>query len=217
MKIWLSVVLLLAGVAYAGDIEEAKKLTVLVTNEGFLGGGKGSGILLDDTHVLTCAHMADSMKDEFFVYTYPFGVVVKAHIESYNASSDLLLLKLEMPVKVSKAPIFQPATLDGESVTVLGNALGAMKWYVTRGIISGHERDYILTDAHINHGNSGGPWFNEKGEIVGLSDWGLEKNETIRIDGVSGGVSAQTVLDTLKSWQTQKKGIAALLRLLEHD
>lgn len=186
-----------------------KSQTVLITSEGFLAGGRGSGILMDSTHVLTCFHMASAPDDEFFIYTYPFGEVVRASVENYNPAADLLLLKLDHPVKVTYKPVFQPKIKDGDGVTVVGNTLGAMKWYVTRGIISGRERAYLMTDAGVYPGNSGGPWFNEKGEIVAISDWGLKKYPS-----VSGGVSARTILDTLKGWEDAKKGMAMLMKLL---
>lgn len=190
-------------------IENLKKVTVLVTNEGFLGGGRGSGVLMDSTHVLTCAHMAANGDDEFFVYTYPFGTVVKAKLESINFPADLAVLKLEAPVKVGVKPVFQTKIEDGDAITVVGNAAGGMKWYVTRGIISGRERDYLLTDTSVLPGNSGGPWFNAKGEIVGISDWKLS-----RYPEIVGGVSGKTILATIKGWEDQKKGFAALLKLL---
>jgi serine protease Do len=48
---------------------------------------------------------------------------------------------------------------------------------VSRGIVSALNRDirdtpfddYIQTDAAINHGNSGGPLLNEKGEVIGMN------------------------------------------------
>lgn len=217
MRKWVALLIalpLLYQSAFAGRIEAEKKLTVLVTNEGFLGGGRGSGILMDETHILTCAHMADSFKDELFVYIYPLGVVSRASIENVNMAADLMLLKLEKPVKVNVKPVFQSKVEDGEPITVVGNALGSMKWYVTRGVISGHERDYLMTDAAINHGNSGGPWFNEKGQIVAITDWGIDKERDYVTPGISGGISAKTVLDTLQGWEDQKKGLAALLNLL---
>jgi serine protease Do len=64
----------------------------------------------------------------------------------------------------------------GESVTVIGNpGLGTelLNHSVTTGVISSIERDldgqkFIQTSAAVNAGNSGGPVFGAKGQIVGL-------------------------------------------------
>ena len=60
---------------------------------------------------------------------------------------------------------------------------------VTAGIISARNRDinltryddFIQTDASINQGNSGGPLFNLKGEVIGI-------NTAIIAPGQSGSV-----------------------------
>lgn len=191
MKTALAVLFLASSAFASSHVEQAKAYTVLVTNEGFLGGGRGSGVLLDKDHVLTCAHMADTKDDEFFVYTYPLGQVVRAHVLARSVQSDLMILLLEKPVKMSKYPTFQTDVEDGEHVTVVGNALGSMKWVVTSGIISGAERGYLLTDARINPGNSGGPWLNDRGQIVALTDWGIGPNTKGQLFlGIEGGISA---------------------------
>jgi serine protease Do len=45
---------------------------------------------------------------------------------------------------------------------------------VTKGIVSAVGGDYIQTDAQINHGNSGGPLLNARGEVVGITSHDLE-------------------------------------------
>lgn len=204
-----ALMLLIAMPALAVNrIENMKKMTVLITSEGFLAGGRGSGILIDSMTVLTCAHMASAVDDEFFIYTYPFGVVTKAYVLDVDMANDLLTLRLEKPVKLSVKPVFQPKIEDGDNITVVGNTAGAMKWYVTRGIITGRERAYLMTDAQVHPGNSGGPWFNDKGEIVGISDWGLR-----RFPEIAGGVSSKTIKDTMKRWEAQRKFWAALEKM----
>ena len=86
-------------------------------------------------------------------------------------------------------------------MAVVGNALGAMKWYVSGGVVSGSYRFWLLTDAFQIGGNSGGPWINSKGEIIGLAAWGLTRHTGERIHGVSGAVNAATVEKFI--WETR--------------
>lgn len=198
-------------------VENEKKMTVLLSSEGFFGGGRGSGILLDEKHILTCAHMVSSADDDFFVYTYPFGGVLHAHVEMLDKQDDLALLVLETSATVRVRPVFQPLTYDSEPITVVGNALGSMKWLVSRGILSGTERQYLVTDASVHHGNSGGPWFNEKGEIIAITNWGLSRHSGEGEEsGIAGGLSARRIVQVLKQYEQQRK-LSALMAAIGLD
>lgn len=92
---------------------------------------------------------------------------------------DLALIKLEIP-KGTKLPFAYLGNSDklkvGEPVVAIGNAKG-LGLTVTAGIVSARGRvlrggsynNYIQTDAAINRGNSGGPLFNKRGEVVGIN------------------------------------------------
>ena len=67
-------------------------------------------------------------------------------------------------------------TRVGDWVVAIGNPFG-LGGTVTAGIVSARQRDinsgpyddFIQTDASINRGNSGGPMFNLKGEVIGIN------------------------------------------------
>jgi serine protease Do len=95
---------------------------------------------------------------------------------------DLALIKIVAP-KGTRFPYTflgnSDATRVGEPAIAIGNARG-LGFTVTAGIISAKGRiltrrggnsydNYIQTDAAINHGNSGGPLFNRKGEVIGIN------------------------------------------------
>ena len=46
---------------------------------------------------------------------------------------------------------------------------GTLLWVLSTGIISQVGTTFLQTDAALNPGNSGGPSFNEKGEIIGIA------------------------------------------------
>lgn len=69
---------------------------------------------------------------------------------------------------------------EDESTSILIDPnRSAAKATVTRGIISAIKftpdgKKILQTDASIDHGNSGGPAFNERGEVIGLATYGFE-------------------------------------------
>lgn len=194
-------------------IQNAMKFTVMVTNEGFTGNGaRGSGILIDETTVLTCFHMLEAPDDTLYIYTYPFGQVIKAHPVRVSASQDIAFLKLETPVKVRVRPVIQPNVEVGQKVYAIGNALGSMQWNVTSGIISSKERFYILSDMAINPGNSGGPWINEKGEVVGLTDWRIGPAK--HYPGVAGAISGKVLFENIDMYLHPEKMMQKLMEAL---
>lgn len=197
--------------ANAAPIRDEQALTVLVTNEGFTASSRGSGLILDETHILTCAHMIHTKKDEFFIYTYPLGNVIRAHAEYADSDADLAVLVLDRPIIVVAYPRFEHHFTEGDPVTVIGNALGSMKWVISKGVISGEEGDALVTDARINHGNSGGPWFDEDGSVIALSDWLVQPESG---PGISGGVSAAAIERFLQDRENSKTFAQTMSRLL---
>ena len=103
----------------------------------------------------------------------------------------------------------------GDWVVAIGNPFG-LGGTVTSGIISARNRqigltryeDFIQTDASINQGNSGGPLFNLKGEVIGV-------NTAIIAPGQSGSIgigfaipanAASNVIDQLIKFGETKRG-----------
>ncbi len=90
---------------------------------------------------------------------------------------DLALLKIEGVEKpdFQAAPIGDSSALkQGQPVFAIGNPLG-LERSVSQGIVSSRNRLvngrlYVQTTAQINAGNSGGPLFNLKGEVVGVNN-----------------------------------------------
>jgi len=188
----------------AKNIENTKKYTTLVSLEGFEGGYRGTGILIDSMTVLTCYHMVHSLDDDEWIYVYPGKRVVKAHPDAGDREHDLAVLKLEEPVQLDHYAVFNTTTTVGEPITVVGNMLGAMRWMVTYGVVGGYEGNYILTDALIHGGNSGGPWINDKGEVVAITNWGLDSAGHQEL-GVSGGMRASVIVEFIDNYQHPEK------------
>lgn len=186
-------------------IDRTKAFTVLISNEGFSGVGRGTGVLVDPTHVLTCAHMIQGPQDDLWIFPYPVGIVAKGRPVFVHKAVDLAILELDKPVNLSYYATFQEAHYDGEPITIIGNTLGSMKWFVSFGIISGDCENFLLTDGTLYGGNSGGPWINERGEVVALTDWTLVYRGVE--SGIHGGVSAKTIHEFLGAWKSPMMGI----------
>lgn len=179
-------------------VKDTKDFTVLISNESMEGISRGTGILIDSMTVLTCAHVlpADRSTKNLWIYPHPGAQVVHAKLKFVNYPNDLALLELTTPVSGHKVPTFAKKVEVGEPIVAVGNIQGFMLWFVSYGIISGEHDRWVLTDATIRGGNSGGPWVNAKGEIVALTDvgWNDSKGNSV---GISGGVPAKDLQEFL--------------------
>ena len=106
---------------------------------------------------------------------------LKATLVGSDPSTDVALLKVD-----ASAQALTPLTLAdstrvevGDAVVAIGNPFG-LERTVTSGIVSalqravqapnGYSIDHVIqTDAAINHGNSGGPLLNTRGEVIGIN------------------------------------------------
>jgi serine protease Do len=139
----------------------------------------GSGFIIDPSGlIVTNRH----------VVAGGFKVTVTLHDErqfpaqvlASNAMPDLALLRIEAPAPLPTVAWGDSDALRlGETVIAIGNPLG-LATSITVGVVSALNRnvastpidDFIQTDAPINQGNSGGPLFNQKGEVVGVN-WAI--------------------------------------------
>ncbi len=135
----------------------------------------GSGfIIASDGYLVTNAHVVDGA-DEVNVKLSDKREF-KAKVIGFDKRTDVALLKIEAK-DLPKVTIGDPEKLKvGEWVVAIGKPFG-LENTMTAGIVSGKGRDlpqenlvpYIQTDAAVNPGNSGGPLFNLKGEVVGIN------------------------------------------------
>jgi serine protease Do len=136
----------------------------------------GSGFIVDpDGVIVTNWHVVDGA---FEIYvTFSDGQRVKADVMNAARIIDIALLKVNAGRKLAAVRWGDSTKVQiGDPVLAIGNPLG-VGLSVTAGIVSALNRnimdtpydDFIQTDAPINHGNSGGPLFNLKGEVIGVN------------------------------------------------
>jgi len=136
---------------------------------------QGSGFFISaDGYVVTNNHVVkNSSKIEIVTST---GEVLDAELIGRDAKTDLALLKVSGNQKFDYVELTSTPGRVGDWVMAVGNPFG-LSGSVTTGIISARGRDigsgpyddFIQIDAAINRGNSGGPAFNLKGEVIGVN------------------------------------------------
>lgn len=173
------------------------------TEKKEIGGGTGF-IISKEGMILTNAHVVADKEADYTVLTndgrkYPTKVLARDNLR------DLAVMKIESEKLIDeegKLTLRAFPTLKlgdsvqlqiGQTVIAIGNALGEFRNTVSVGVISGLGRtitasgggmvetleDVIQTDAAINKGNSGGPLFNLKGEVIGVNFAMAEAAENI--------------------------------------
>ena len=136
----------------------------------------GSGFVIDRAgYVITNNHVI-AEADEITVILHD-DTRLKAKIVGRDPRTDLAVLKVE-PTDALVPTTFGDSTVTrvGDWIVAIGNPFG-LGGTVTAGIISARGRDiqagpyddFLQTDASINRGNSGGPMFNMKGEVIGIN------------------------------------------------
>ncbi len=98
------------------------------------------------------------------------------------------------PLALASPPDGQPAVMVGEKVLALGSPL-SLEGVMTSGIVSKVEPAYLLSDVVINPGNSGGPLLNMRGEVVGVTTFGISGGPG---PGVSGSVPVEAAARLLE-------------------
>ena len=159
----------------------------------------GSGVIISTQgHLVTNCHVTED-GDFFRCYLYD-GSHVEATLVGQDALTDLAVLRLELTQRAKDAPplvIAQFGDSDalkaGDEVFALGSP-GFLSQSVTRGVVSnpslvlpeqtvgrmmlrgedvGQLVRWVLHDARIFGGNSGGPLVNARGDIVGINEIGV--------------------------------------------
>lgn len=178
----------------------------------------GSGVVIDENgYLLTNEHVvhgAEEIQVRFGTGTNDYEATVVAS----DARNDVALLQLKCrpgekfhPIKLARADDL----LLGETVIALGNPLG-VGLSVTRGILSSKSRvalregeqpdwrNWLQTDAAINHGNSGGPLVNLRGELIGINNRVYDQLPNgVRVQGFGFAIPVRELEEALSDLSTE--------------
>ena len=157
-------------------------------------GGLGSGVMINnDGYAITNAHVIQGETNLEVTVWLPQSdgslqrtTIEEVQIIAINNHLDLALLRIKHP----EGEPFDFSYLEkaesivvGQPVFAIGNPLG-LERSMSQGVVSTKQRSfdgltYIQTDAAVNPGNSGGPLFNTKGEVVGITNMGITAAESL--------------------------------------
>ncbi len=137
--------------------------------------GEGSGFFISsDGYIVTNSHVVQDAKS--VTVTMDDGKILDAKVVGTDPKTDVALLKVNQPGNFPYVAFANEPPKIGDWVVAIGNPYG-LGGTVTAGIISAKGRDigdgpydrFLQIDAPINKGNSGGPTFNEEGQVVGVN------------------------------------------------
>ncbi len=162
-------------------------ITTEVTYQNFFGmtsssALSGSGFFIsEDGYIMTNYHVVETAYAnnlDITVMTYD-GTKYIASIVGFESGNDIAVLKINAagmsPVSFGNS---DEITM-GETIYAVGNPLGELAYSMSTGTISGLDREIVTEesviginmfqiDAAVNPGNSGGPVYNGRGEVIGI-------------------------------------------------
>ena len=173
----------------------------------------GSGFLIStDGRIITAAHVVQ-IADELSV-RFVNGESVKAHVVASDPGADVALIQTEsVPTGITPARLGNSDEANtGDQVFIIGAPFG-IAHSLSVGHISARRApgqlfgsfekvELLQTDAAINQGNSGGPMFNMRGEVIGVVSQIMSSSGGSQGLGfvVTSNLAMRVLLDEPSSW-----------------
>lgn len=165
-------------------IEDFLNSVVIVTGNGVTSTSTGTGVIISpDGYIITNYHVIEGCAT-VNINLYGEKTAEKATIVGYHKEDDVAVLKIDRNDLRAATFVDSDSVRYGEKVYAIGTPEGSdFGWSVTQGIVSSPLRELLIyddegvlekkmtvvqTDASVNHGNSGGPLVNVRGEVVGI-------------------------------------------------
>ena len=188
----------------------------------------GSGFFIsNDGYVVTNCHVIEGCTEVYVLdhheEEYP------AKLIGYDATNDIALLKVDSDTVFPYVEIgSSDALVVGERVAAIGNPLGELTSTLTVGYVSAKDRvvttdgssiNMLQTDAAINSGNSGGPLFNMKGEVVGIitAKYSGTSSSGTSIEGIGFAIPMDDVIGMIEDLRDYGYVRGALLGVYVRD
>ena len=173
----------------------------------------GSGFIIStDGYVITNAHVVSNAFNGNAIIHIIFENSEKYEVDlvNYDEDSDIALLKIKENQIQFPFLVWGPTPEVGEKTIAIGSPLN-LSFSATFGNVSALDRfipnapafvSFIQTDAAVNPGNSGGPLFNENGEVIGINSVIMTSGPnkgSIGLGFAIDGTYAQKIITRLKT------------------
>ena len=190
----------------------------------------GSGFVISSnattSYILTNYHVIDGVSD--IKVFFADGKSYDATLVGGEQENDIAVLKIDAG-DLPKVTLGDSDALNvGQEVYAIGNPLGELTFTFTGGYVSAKDRSVTMsdgtvmnmlqTDTAINSGNSGGPLFNEYGEVIGIVSAKLSSSSSSEatVEGLGFAIPINDVKDMVISimehgYVTGKPNVGVLL------
>jgi serine protease Do len=195
-------------------------------HQGSGGTATGSGFLVDSSGIIVTNNHVIEGADTFEIVLVD-GRTLPATLVGRDAETDLAVLRTSPAGRLPSVPWGNSDLARvGDWAIAIGSPFGLGN-SLSVGVISGRNRDlqsgrydaFLQTDAAINRGNSGGPLFNARGEVIGVN------TAIVSPSGAQGGsvgvgfaipsnLARKVVADILRTGSVQRGYIGLRARLL---
>ena len=187
-------------------IEKFINSVVVVTAKTGTGTSTGTGVILSNNgYIITNYHVIEG-SDNVTVQLRNEDIAQKAEIVGFHEKDDVAVIKVNRTDLQAATFARSSDVRYGEKIYAVGTPEGTeFRWSVTQGIVSCPSRELleyngdgtlaykinvVQIDASVNHGNSGGPIFNVRGEVVGIVTlkkiWSQQSNSSGNREPVEG-------------------------------
>ena len=147
----------------------------------------GSGFVIsEDGYIVTNYHVVENAHN--IKVTFADGKSYDATFVGGEKENDVAVLKIDAEGLTPVVLGDSDNMLVGDPVYTIGNPLGELTYSLTDGMVSALNRtvtnedgitmNMLQTNCTINSGNSGGPLFNQYGEVIGITSAKLSSSSS---------------------------------------
>jgi S1-C subfamily serine protease len=205
-------VLASGAVLSSSDVSNKLKSLVIVvsptvtlwSHQEIPGSSLGAGMLLEANqdgylfatanHVATHAAVRDGGPPPHVMVTTEAGVWSTADVIASSVPLDLALLWV--PRHSGQGKFIEPISraTDGEPVFVIGHPEG-LKYTLSTGLVSGLRDEIIQISAAISPGNSGGPVYDDHGDLIGIVSSKIDRTVDANAENLGFAAQAEMLRD----------------------
>lgn len=148
------------------------------------GAGVGTGFLISkDGRIATNLHVIAGSPKLWVVLSDGSRVQVQ-RVVAYDAARDLAIIEIDAERKLPKLDLGDSNDVStGDRVIAIGNPLGVLDYTISDGLISARRqfpgKEVLQISAPISLGSSGGPLFNNYGEVIGVATFIAQEGQNL--------------------------------------